>query len=122
MQDDRVPDAQPEHHPGPAGERRQQQVVVPPVAEIVQRRGANGFADVIDDAAIPICCSVWSEASAFARNIIASRQWYDRASRWGERNEPGEEELLRFRAEAEALLRPADRPKPAGQGRRARPR
>jgi Tfp pilus assembly protein PilF len=32
------------------------------------------------------------------------RQWYDRAVEWMERNRPKDEELIRFRAEAEELL------------------
>jgi tetratricopeptide (TPR) repeat protein len=33
-----------------------------------------------------------------------ARKWYDRAVEWMERNRPNDEELIRFRAEAEALL------------------
>ena len=33
-----------------------------------------------------------------------ARKWYDRAVVWLEKNQPGNEELLRFRAEAEQLL------------------
>jgi tetratricopeptide (TPR) repeat protein len=35
---------------------------------------------------------------------VAARQWYDRAVAWMEKNRPKDEELLRFRAEAEELL------------------
>ena len=34
----------------------------------------------------------------------AAHHWYDRAAKWIEENAPGDEELLRFRAEAEQLL------------------
>src|SRR5205823_13937038 len=34
----------------------------------------------------------------------AARHWYDRAVRWMEKHQPKDEELLRFRAEAAALL------------------
>jgi tetratricopeptide (TPR) repeat protein len=33
-----------------------------------------------------------------------ARSWYDKAVPWMEKNQPGDEELLRFRAEAAALL------------------
>jgi hypothetical protein len=35
----------------------------------------------------------------------AARRWYDRAVRWMEENQPNDEELRRFRAEAAELLR-----------------
>lgn len=33
-----------------------------------------------------------------------AREWYDKAVEWMEKNKPNDEELLRFRAEAEELL------------------
>ena len=33
-----------------------------------------------------------------------ARQWYDKAAQWMEKNEPKNEELRRFRKEAEELL------------------
>ena len=33
-----------------------------------------------------------------------ARQWYDKAVEWMEKNKPDDEELKRFRAEAEELL------------------
>jgi tetratricopeptide (TPR) repeat protein len=33
-----------------------------------------------------------------------ARSWYDKAVRWMEKNQPGNEELVRYRAEAAALL------------------
>jgi hypothetical protein len=33
-----------------------------------------------------------------------ARTWYDKAARWMQENQPKNEELLRFRAEAAALL------------------
>jgi hypothetical protein len=33
-----------------------------------------------------------------------ARRWYDRGRRWAEKNLPHDEELRRFRAEAEELL------------------
>ena len=33
-----------------------------------------------------------------------ARKWYDRAVEWMEKNQPADEELKRFRAEAEELL------------------
>ena len=38
-----------------------------------------------------------------------ARQWYDKAVQWMDKNDPGNEELLRFRAEAEQLLGVAKR-------------
>ena len=47
-------------------------------------------------------------------NKDQARKWYDRAVEWMEKNKPRHAELLRFRAEAEALLgattKPASRP------------
>ena len=33
-----------------------------------------------------------------------AREWYDRAMQWMDKNQPTDEELLRFRAEAAELL------------------
>ena len=44
-----------------------------------------------------------------------ARQWYDRAAIWMEKNKPKDEELLRFRAEAAALLGVSEDPKSAGK-------
>ena len=35
---------------------------------------------------------------------ILARSWYDKVVSWMEKNQPNNEELLRFRAEAAALL------------------
>ena len=35
-----------------------------------------------------------------------ARQWYDRGVRWMDRNQPRDEQLLRFRAEAAKLIGP----------------
>jgi len=35
-----------------------------------------------------------------------ARQWFDKALKWMDKYQPKNEELLRFRAEADALLRP----------------
>jgi tetratricopeptide (TPR) repeat protein len=45
-------------------------------------------------------------------------KWFDRAMQWMEKNRPGDTELRRFSAEAEALLRGAT--PPAQSGRRSR--
>ena len=44
-----------------------------------------------------------------------ARQWYDRAAIWMEKNKPKDDELLRFRAEATALLGVSEDPKSAGK-------
>jgi eukaryotic-like serine/threonine-protein kinase len=44
-----------------------------------------------------------------------ARQWYDKAVVWMGKNKPKDEELLRFRAEAEALLGVSKAPKAAGR-------
>ena len=41
-----------------------------------------------------------------------ARSWYDRAVQWMEKHQPRNEELIRFRAEAAALLKIADKVKP----------
>jgi hypothetical protein len=38
-------------------------------------------------------------------NQDQARQWYDQAVAWMEKNQPQNEELLRFRAEAEELIK-----------------
>ncbi len=55
---------------------------------------ADGPADKQDDAA----------AQEAARHKQEARQWYDKAVEWMEKNKPDDQELLRFRAEAEELL------------------
>ena len=42
----------------------------------------------------------------------AARKWYDQAVRWMETNKPQNEELLRFRAEAQELLKIERKPVP----------
>jgi tetratricopeptide (TPR) repeat protein len=44
-------------------------------------------------------------------NKEEARKWYDRAVRWMDKNQPDNEELRRFRAEASALLGIKDQPK-----------
>ena len=41
-----------------------------------------------------------------------ARKWYDRAVAWMEKNDPKNEELARFRVEAEDLLKIAKATKP----------
>ena len=43
----------------------------------VEQRGRNAFADVPDDAALPVARSAWSEAAAYAGHATAAQQWYD---------------------------------------------
>ncbi len=42
-------------------------------------------------------------------NKDEARTWFDKAVEWTEKNKPGDEELLRFRAEAAELLRIAEK-------------
>ena len=44
-----------------------------------------------------------------------ARGWYDKAAAWMQKNKPRGGELLRFRAEAAALLGVADQPAPTGE-------
>ena len=46
-----------------------------------------------------------------------ARQWYDQAVAWVDKNEPEDEDLIRFRKEAEELMRitvekPTTKPQP----------
>ena len=41
-----------------------------------------------------------------------ARQWYDKAVSWMDKNKPQDDELRRFRAEAEALLGIPEKPQP----------
>ena len=45
-------------------------------------------------------------------NKDEARKWYDQAVGWMEKNKPHDEELRRFRAEAEALLKIEKKPMP----------
>src|SRR5262249_31451474 len=45
-----------------------------------------------------------------------ARAWYDKAVQWMDKNNPKDEELRRFRAEASALLGIKNLPKPANPG------
>ena len=50
------------------------------VVQMVRQRGRNHFRDVIDDAALPIVYSTWSEAAAYAGAVDAINAWYERLS------------------------------------------
>ena len=47
-----------------------------------------------------------------ARHKEEARKWYDKAVEWMEKNRPDNEELRRFRAEAEEILTRAIKPEP----------
>ena len=51
-------------------------------------------------------------ALAYARHgdRPQARTWYDRAVQWMDKNQPNDEDLRRFRAEAAELLKIADEP------------
>jgi class 3 adenylate cyclase/tetratricopeptide (TPR) repeat protein len=46
--------------------------------EFLERRGRKNFSDVPDDAALPICNSMWSEVAARLQQRAACEVWYDR--------------------------------------------